>query len=58
MGSKRLPPPFDDEDAGGFSNTRYLKTYFQVKKEFNKLFEEVRAQMLKDLEVSTKIYDV
>lgn len=58
MGSKKLPFPIDDEDAGGFSNTRYLKTYFRVKREFNKLFEKVRAQMLKDFEVSSKIYDV
>lgn len=58
MGSKRLPHPIDDKDAGGFSNTRYLEAYFQVKIEVHKLIEEVRAEMLKDLEVSKKIYDV
>ena len=58
MGSKRLPPPMDPEDAGGFSNTNYLKKHFLIKAEINKILEEVKLQILKDFELSTKIYDV
>lgn len=58
MGNRRLPPPMDPEDAGGFSSTNYLKKHFLLRAEVNRIFEEVRLQMLKDFEISSKIYDV
>lgn len=48
----------DPEDAGGFSSTNYLKKHFLLRAEVNRIFEEVRLQMLKDFEISSKIYDV
>lgn len=52
MGNKRLPYPIDDEDAGGFSHTEYLKTYFLIRKEINRILEEEHDRL------ANRIYDV
>ena len=52
MGNKRLPHPIDDEDAGGFSHTEYLKTFFLIQKEIKLMMEEEHNRF------ANRIYDV
>lgn len=55
---KRLPPPMDPEYEGGFSDINYLKRYFNHRREVNRILDKIRDEMLRQMETSTKIYDV